>query len=282
MGIGRLAGTILAAGLAGALLLAGCGNGDDGGAATTAGPSSTAADGTGTSNGTSTGATTTDGGSPTTPPAVATTGPGGTAPATSTGSPLTLPGEPFDGFAAAGEVMMVVGVAHDDTLNLRSGPGTGYGVVTRLDPLDEHVVATGRARLLEQSVWYEVTSGGVTGWASSSYLAFGGQVDDVTSQVVAALGETPQAETMVDLAAIVTAELSSEEVTSRVTLVAGPTVGDLGEIAYDVIGVADDSVYGVRLHIFGQPTGGGEGFSLKSVEQMTLCGRGVDEIRRCV
>ncbi|NNC44231.1 MAG: hypothetical protein HKO03_13440 [Acidimicrobiia bacterium] len=61
-----------------------------------------------------------------------------------------------------------------------------------------------------------------------------------------------------------------------------PTEGDLGEVTYDVVGIGDDSVLGERLHIFGQPTGDGSGFSLMAVESQVLCGRGVTDQGLCI
>jgi hypothetical protein len=59
-----------------------------------------------------------------------------------------------------------------------------------------------------------------------------------------------------------------------------PTVGDLGEVTYDVIGLGDDAVYGYRLHVFGEPVT--DGFSLRTVERTYLCSRGVDADELCV
>jgi hypothetical protein len=60
-----------------------------------------------------------------------------------------------------------------------------------------------------------------------------------------------------------------------VTVVDGPTVGDLGEVTVDVLGLADDSLRGERLHVFATPDPAGEGFGLKTVEATALCARGV-------
>ena len=89
------------------------------------------------------------------------------------------------------------------------------------------------------------------------------------------LGETPSAETMLDLGLIVAEALASDEPASRIVMSVAPTVGDLGEVTYDVVGIGDDSVLGFRLHVFATPDEGGEGFVLKSVEQTVLCGRGL-------
>ncbi len=103
-----------------------------------------------------------------------------------------LPGEAWDGFASAGDEFAVMGVAHDDELNVRALP-----------------------------------------------------------------------------------EVSSEP-ESRVVQSVAPTVGDLGEITYDVIGLGDDSVAGMRLHIFATPDDNGGTFSLTSIERTVFCSRGTD------
>lgn len=197
-------------------------------------------------------------------------------------STTSLPGEEFDIGPQAGDVVAVVGVAHDDVLNLRDGPGTGYEIMATLDPLADDLVATGRHRLLSSSIWSEVEADGVTGWVNQSYLAYLGAVNDETSYVVDKLGEIPQAETMVDLGTLVAEQYASTEPASDIVMSVAPTVGDLGEITYDVIGLGDDAQVGVRLHVFGQPTAGGEGFSLKSVEVTGLCGRGVTADGLCI
>jgi hypothetical protein len=186
-----------------------------------------------------------------------------------------LPGEAFDIGPAAGDVVAVVGVAHDDVLNVRELPGTEYAIVTTLNPLADDVVATGRHRLLTSSIWNEVTASGVTGWVNSRYLGYLGGVDDLTSFVVTQLGGIPEAETMLDLGTMVAESFDPGEGGFGSEMVVTPTVGDLGEVTFDVVGLLDDAQLGYRLHIFGQPTDGGEGFSLMSVEATALCGRGV-------
>jgi hypothetical protein len=171
----------------------------------------------------------------------------------------------------------VVGVAFDDVLNVRAAPGIDQAIVAMLDPLEAGVTALGNTRQLPNSFWYEVEFGGVTGWASAAFLAYLGDTTDQTALLVADLGATPEAETMLDLGRIVAEALASEEPASRIVVSVAPTVGDLGEVTYDVIGLGDDALFGIRLHVFGTPSEGGEGFSLKSVEQTALCGRGVSE-----
>ena len=194
----------------------------------------------------------------------------------------TLPGEAVDGFAHQGDLLLVVGVAHDDVLNVRQGPGTGFAVLTTLTPTASAVVASGSARMLQSSFWYGVQVGDGDGWVNARYVAFGGVVDDVTSTVVDSLGTRPQAESMTELGMIVANDRASTDVESDLIVVVAPTLGDLGEITIDVIGLADDAAYGVRLHVFGRPLEEGSGFGLASVEQTELCSRGVDEEQRCV
>jgi len=250
--------TLLAPVLVLAVALAGCGDdGDDGeetGASTTTeATSSTAAEGGSTTE--ADGSTTTDGdGSTTTAPAG------------------DLPGEVLDIYPYEGARLAVVGVAADDTLNVRSGPGTDFDVVTELSPLFQDATATGQNRTVDESLWVELEADGATGWVNGAYVAEPGQTTDVTADIGAVGGET-----MVDIGEAVAATRASVEEGPQptVTVVDGPTVADVGQIAVDVLGLADDSVKGERLHIVASPDASGEGFTVTSVEATTLCARGV-------
>lgn len=187
--------------------------------------------------------------------------------------PAALPGEAFEGPAKAGAVLGVMGVASNDVLNIRALPGADQAIIARAAPTDDDLVATGRARLLTRSIWYEVKVDGVTGWAHSRFLTFIGGTDDVTSAYIANHGR-PAAPTMTDLGQQIAADFASDDPPSRIVQVVAPTVGDLGEVTYDVVGLGDDSVAGVRLHIFAEPHDSGHGFELRSIEATDLCARG--------
>ena len=195
-----------------------------------------------------------------------------TMPETTTSS--TLAGEPIDFFPQVGDILFVVGVAHDDTLNVRVAPGIFNAIVDTLDPTGD-TIANGIARDLGQAIWVEHNTGAAVGWSNSAYLAFLGGTDDATAEVVALLGEFPTADSMEALGLIVADSLASTEPVSFIVMTVAPTEGDLHEVTYDVIGLGDDSIYGYRLHVFGQPVT--DGFSLQSVERTFLCGRGVTE-----
>ncbi len=199
--------------------------------------------------------------------------------ATTTGVSTTIPrstttrlaGEPIDG-PPEGAVLGVMGVAHDDVLNVRAGPGVAQDIIATLDPLADNVVAAGRAWLLPGSIWYEVTVEGTTGWANSRFLTAFAFTDDASSEVVSLLGaRTPRAETMLDLGLMVAEAFvfETEDATPRITVTVAPAFGELGEVTYDVVGFADDSIAGFRLHIVGAPDG--EGFSLVGVERTFMC-----------
>ncbi len=195
-----------------------------------------------------------------------------TAPPPSTTADDGLPGTAFDRAPGEGRVLAVIGVEFDDVLNVRAAPGVDQAIVAELDPLAADFEATGRARMLTSSIWWEViTAEGVTGWVSSSFTAQIGPTGDLTSQVVAAVGAIPEAETMIDLALVVVDALADEpDFPMSVVLTVEPSVGDLGEVTYDMVGLGDDAVRGLRVHVFGQPVDG-DGFSLKSVEATDMC-----------
>lgn len=191
----------------------------------------------------------------------------------------TLPGEPIDFGPRSGDRLMVVGVAFDDVLNLRAAPGPDYEVVATIEPTFTDLVARGATRQIPNAFWIEVDYSGVVGWVNLSYVAYEGSTDDLTSAVVDELGGIPSAQSMTELGRIVAGTLASVDPESDIVLVVAETIGDLGEVTYDVIGLGDDSVYGIRAHVFGEPAG--DGFSLKSVEGTNLCGRGVTEDGLC-
>ncbi|HEX6145800.1 MAG TPA: SH3 domain-containing protein [Acidimicrobiia bacterium] len=196
---------------------------------------------------------------------------GGTTTTTTSGD---LPGERIDFGPAAGDTVAVIGVAHDDVLNLRAAPGADQRIVERIPPRYDSLTALGHTRDLSTSFWIEVEYQGSTGWVNYRFIAFLGETTDATASVIEELGQTPSAETMLELGLIVAESMASEEPESDIVVTSAPEEGDLGEVTYDVVGLGDDAVRGVRLHVFGQPDGGA--FTLHTVEMTTLCGRGED------
>jgi hypothetical protein len=202
--------------------------------------------------------------------------------ASTTVPPVARPiGEPYDFWVpmpSEGAILGVVGVRHDDMLNVRSGPGVTFDVVERLEPTQTGIAGVGEGwQLPPGSVWWRIEADGVVGWASQQFLSRLGGVDDLTSFVVGKLGEIPVAETMLDLGLTVANTFANVDSGSSIVVSVAPTVGDLGEVTYDVTGLGDDSVGGYRLHIFGQPSDSGGGFSLMAVEATTMCQRGVSD-----
>ncbi len=202
------------------------------------------------------------------------------------GEASELPGEPSDTGPADGDVLGVVGVSHDDVLNVRALPGNGQRVVATLSPVAGSVEATGRHRSLAGppgSLWWEIRADGAAGWVNARFLAWLGETNDATAEILTLLGGRPTAGTMEQLGRTVAKSQAApdDEVESRITLTVAPTAGDLGEVTYDVVGFPDDSVTGVRLHVFGEPSGNG-GFVLRTVESTTLCARGATVTRLCL
>ncbi|HEU4318755.1 MAG TPA: SH3 domain-containing protein [Acidimicrobiia bacterium] len=192
----------------------------------------------------------------------------------------TLAGEPVEFGPVDGAVLMVIGVRFDDVLNLRAQPGAGQPIVGRIPPTYANLVALGHTRQLPNSFWTEVDYSGDSGWVHMSYVGYEGVTSDETAYVTDQLGEIPTAATMRALGVMVADLYSSDDLFSDVVQVTEVTSGDLAEVTYDVVGLADDSVLGVRLHIFAEKGGGG--FTLKSVETTVICGRGVDVDDFCV
>ncbi len=211
-----------------------------------------------------------------------------------------LPGEPYEYGPDAGVSLAVVGVDHDDVLNVRGVPfgeiiatlglenPIAYLLEVREAPSGEPIawydswtgtiVATGRTRKLPTTIWHEVQVADLTGWASGAYLAPIGLTDDITAHLIDRLGERPVAGTLTDLALIVGEAFASEEPPSRVVVTVGPSIFEaLGEVTVDVLNLGDDSLLGYRLHVFATP--GADDwmsddpgpFTLRTVYRTVLC-----------
>ncbi len=241
----------------------------------------------------------------TTVPTTATTAPEPTISVPPTTAPL--PGTPAEFGPAAGTALGVVGVSHDDFLNVRDIPNGSVVATLALriahgDPANsklhvgdaaaeatvaslslDGITATGRTRNLATSTWHEIQAGPVIGWASSKYLApLTPSVRlDVTDQVLSAVGPSPAAPTLTELAAVIAAEFASDEPASRIRVTSPPRAIDgLAEITVDVVGLPDDSVRGYRLLISADPAGdwratdldtAGGPFTLRNVMATPLC-----------
>ncbi len=186
----------------------------------------------------------------------------------------TLVGEPFDGFMDDGDVIGVVGVEADDVLNVRAAPDAGSAIIATLEPTATGIEATGDEWLRPGSIWYEIRVDGSTGWVNSSYVAFIGGTDDFTAGYIDLHGRTT-AETMNDLGLIVAENLASVDPPSRITRTVAASVGDLGEVTYDVVGIGDDATAGFRLHVFATEDDSGDSFTLRTIERTVFCSRGL-------
>ena len=190
-----------------------------------------------------------------------------------------LSGTPSAFGPAAGTQLGVVGVAHDDWLNVRDIPN-GEIVATltlQLSPQSPTesallvrdaeaeatfarigvtgVTATGRSRDLATSTWHEIQVGPIIAWASSNYLAplSPETVLDITAQVTADIDGATTAETFTQLVDRIVAIIASDEPQSRIRTTAAPDpLGNLLEVAVDVVGQPDDSIRGYRLLIVAQ------------------------------
>jgi hypothetical protein len=194
-------------------------------------------------------------------------------------SPTTtiLRGEPVDMGPSAGAVLGVIGVRHNDVLNLRARPGADQPIVGRIPPTYDNLVARGATRMLPASFWTKVRYQGIEGWVNMRYVAYLGSTNDVTFQVIEDLGERPEASTMAELGRMVAEWATSDDPPSDIVMVVNEEGGDLGEVTFDVVGLGDDAVRGVRLHVFAENLDGH--FQLRTVEQTIFCdpARGVDE-----
>ncbi len=205
------------------------------------------------------------------------------APTTTTSSTsttsTTLAGDAADG-PTDGARLMVVAVPYDEGLNLRSAPGTDQQILDRIPPTYTDLVASGEARQLAGSRWYQVDYDGTIGWVNASYLAYQGTTAEIGSRIADEMGGTPSATGLLELAAMVAGHVAQEATSAELTVVFAPTDGREGEAMIDITGLEDDSIGGVRLHIVAQLEGGV--WVLQSVQQTLLCSRGIGAEESCL
>ena len=109
-----------------------------------------------------------------------------------------------------------------------------------------------------------------------------GRTTDDTAALYPTPADRPAAETMLEIGQLVAEVHASDSPPSEIVVVDGPSVGDLGEITVDVLGLGDDSLGGVRLHVFAEPLPDGETFQVRTVETTLLCTRGVTDDGFCL
>jgi hypothetical protein len=220
------------------------------------------------------------------PPTVTTTSPATTATIQSLTTTTTLAGVPYSGSGPrAGDLVAVVGVAFDDVLNVREGPGLRYKTTRTLEPTAADIPVNGQARLLPTSIWYEITTGGHTGWVSGAFIGLFGATDDATLEVYAMLGSPIGDDDLAALGATIANAFLSDEGGGWIALVEPSEGGSptaVSSIAYDVVGLSDDAIKGYRLVIHASQDVDDGPYTLHSVERTHICWRGVDADGLCV
>ena len=198
----------------------------------------------------------------------------------------TLPGAPYTGPGPQiGDLVAVVGVAYDDVLNVRQGPGVRFSIVGMLKPTTLDASVTSQGWLLPSSVWYEIEDGSIMGWVSSAYIGQLGATDDATLEVFGILGEPLADDDLAALGATIAFAFLGEEGGGWIALVEPSEGGSptaVSSITYDVIGLGDDAIKGYRLVIHATQDVENGPFTLHSVERTSICWRGVDADGLCV
>lgn len=171
--------------------------------------------------------------------------------------------------AAPRPVFSVVGVAHDDKLNVRRTPSARAKVIGRLAPLARRVEVTGKTR----GSWRQVRIGDRVGWVHGRYLAPIGRPVGMTERA----REVGIAPTRVSLARKVVA---SQAPGTEGRLFGPVLVSQRGNrMVVDLLGYQDDALVGERFRLVIRP--GEAGFMIRSAAALPICARGVDRNGLC-
>ena len=143
------------------------------------------------------------------------------------------------------------------------------------------IIATGRARRLDDGVWVEVRTAPqeVLGWAHSDHLVRASLMEDVTDAFTRRFGgAVPAAGDVEDLGARLAASEAAFYDGATITLARPALVEAVGDVSYDVEVPGDEVVRGIRLRVIASPAGqgpGAQGFRMLAVERSVLCRRDV-------
>lgn len=74
-----------------------------------------------------------------------------------------IPGEVIDFGPVAGDILMVIGVAYDDVLNLRAAPGPRQDIIGTIEPTHLGLIAEGETREIPGAFWIKVDHEGTVG-----------------------------------------------------------------------------------------------------------------------
>ena len=181
----------------------------------------------------------------------------------------SLSSTPKPSKAAATGTWSVVGVAHNDKLNVRKAPNAGAAVLTRLGPTATRIKATGK----RQGQWWQLSTAQGQGWANSRYLGQLGKPVDITAEA-REIGIAPTAAALVRKVVRSQAAMGEGELRGPVT-----AARSSGQFTVDVLGYADDAIAGERFIVRTFP--GEAGFQVRSASATPICARAVTKEGLC-
>ena len=193
------------------------------------------------------------------------------APSTDVTPPESMPGDVIEFGPREGDQIGVVGVAYDDTLNVRIAPGVEFGVIETLAP-DANMTAGGENRLLTDSFWVEIDSSSGKGWVNEAFVGFLGVTRDLDlSTVTVAPASSPE-----QFGFNLAETFASTDPVSTIALV------DIDDtvVTLDVLGLGDDALKGLRLTV--STTEIDEGFTVSGLTEQAICSRGLTTDLKCV
>lgn len=187
-------------------------------------------------------------------------------------------------YAEDGHWVSVVGVEHDDVLNVRALPDPSADIVGEIPPFAQALLA-GRERSLGSGArWVEVRLVGGYGWVNGNFLAHAeGEGEDVTADF-SDYGPYANIDDLIDAALQGrAAELpSADGIVARHLDGASSDAGPGAPIYYtlDFLGGGDDAVRGERVRFDVEQ--GAEGYTISWARSMPLCQRGAMPDGQCV
>lgn len=160
-------------------------------------------------------------------------------------------GKTFDYGPDKGQPLYVVGVEHNDQLNIRNTPDANANILIQVPPLAPPLYSLGQGwQLPSGAIWWQVESNdgqnSNLGWANLKYLAALGASIDITEK----LSEIKNTK-IENLANVIASTLTNNKMANNIVVIEPAHGIDAqgGAMQFDLLGFADDSVRGERIRV---------------------------------
>ena len=176
--------------------------------------------------------------------------------------------------------VVLIGLSSTDSVDLRALPGLDQPSAGDVPP-GTSIEPLGNAFETEDGlVWWQVRAGSINGWIQPN-VAYRGVTQNVTEQMLSALGPDATFGSAEEAALAVAAMLAGDQGDAEIIVVSMTEIENppSATVTVDILGGLDDSISGTRLIV---ASAAATGWQPASVIQAPLCSQGVSPEGACL